>query len=267
MDNKKINIEEIKLLMPDYVTGTLNEKDRRLVDDALKESAELRDFFNEVSNTLQFVKTVKLEEPLPQYWNNLLPRIHQRIEEREQKKLFGFRKSKSLAWKIILPVAAVILIFIIYRIAFTPGTQYTSKEKVVKTDTSTIQSPKNKEQTPKEKPNLEEKSKANNIELKPHNVSRNRYNEMNKSFINEENIVENKKQIEENNLSSELNLEEDTTADISVGSEFSSLDLRDTQVFSEAQPGMFDEEMDNELERLNNVEKDKLLNDLENTNL
>jgi hypothetical protein len=267
MDNKKIKIEEIKLLIPDYVTGSLNEKDKRLVEDALKSSKELQDFYNEVRDTLQFVKAVKLEEPLPQYWNNLLPRIHQRIEEREQKRLFGFRKPMSLVWKFLLPVTAVILIFIIYRIAFTPGTQYTSKEKVVKTDTGTIQRPNNMEQAPKEKPTLGEKSKANNIELKPPNVYRKRSNEENRSFLNGENIVENKKQIEENNLSSELNLEEDTTTDFSLSSEFSPLNLGVTQVFSEAQPGTFDEEMENELDRLNNVEKEKLLNDLENTNL
>lgn len=266
MDKKKINIEEIKLLIPDYMTGSLNEKDRKVVEDAMSNSKELQQFCNEVRDTLQFVKTVKVEEPLPQYWNNLLPRIHQRMEEKEQNKLFGFRKPMSLAWKILLPVAAVILIFIIYRIATTPGTQYTVKEKIVKTDTNTIPFQKYTEQAPKENPIFEEKSKANNIELKPHNVYRKGYNKENRPFPNEENIVENKKQGEENNLYSELMLEEDTASDISI-SEFSSLDLKVTQVFSEVQLGTFDEEMDNELDRLNNAEKDKLLNDLENTNL
>lgn len=266
MNNRKINIEEIKLLIPDYVTGSLNEKEKKIVEDAMRDSKELQKFYNDVKNTLQFVETVKFEEPVPQYWNNLLPRIHQRIEEREQKQLLGFKKPLSIAWKILLPAAAVILIFIIYRIATTPVTQYTVKEKVIKTDTNAANE-KNLVPVPKENIIQERKSTAKNLEPLPHKVHKKRSFEENRSELNEEYAVENKQPKEENIFSSELFSEEDTTAGLSANQEYSNLVLRDTQIFSEAQPGIFDEEMENEIDRLTNNEKDRLLNDLENTNL
>ena len=53
MENK-INIDEIKYLIPDYVTGHLNNAEKLKVEDALSKSNELRDFYNEMKSVLSF---------------------------------------------------------------------------------------------------------------------------------------------------------------------------------------------------------------------
>src|SRR5437667_1764759 len=70
---------------------------------------------------LDFAGSIKFQEPSQQYWNNLLPRIHQRIESEKDRK--AARNPLSILWKILVPVAAVIIIFIIYQLATSPENQ------------------------------------------------------------------------------------------------------------------------------------------------
>src|SRR5688500_3832424 len=119
--NNKLNIEELKYLVPDYITGQISDPDKAAVEDALKQSAELREFHNELKSTFEFVGTVKFEEPSPQYFNNLLPRIHQRIEEQEAKK-FSWDKVASF-WKVLVPVAAIVVIALVYYMVKQSDTQ------------------------------------------------------------------------------------------------------------------------------------------------
>src|SRR4030095_4019705 len=110
--SSKLNIEELKHLIADYITGQSDEQEKALVEKALSESAELRELYDEIKKTLEFVTTVKAAEPPEQYWNSLLQRIHQRIEAEEARK-FSWDKVPAV-WKVLVPIAAIVLIALIY---------------------------------------------------------------------------------------------------------------------------------------------------------
>lgn len=98
--NTKYNTEEIMMLIPDYITGNISSSDKALVEKALSESAELTELYMDMKSSVGFIDSVKQAEPAPQYWNTLLPRIHERIEERQNKgfsweKTFGCMESSG----------------------------------------------------------------------------------------------------------------------------------------------------------------------------
>ena len=51
--NNKLNIEEIKYYIPDYITGVINDNDKMIVETALKQSQELKEFYNELNHSLE----------------------------------------------------------------------------------------------------------------------------------------------------------------------------------------------------------------------
>jgi anti-sigma-K factor RskA len=112
MARGKYNIEEIKLLIPDYILGKLTPAESEMVRNTIDNSAELKDLYIKMSEGLGFTSSIKLKEPPPQYWSTLLPRIHERIEM-EEAKGFSFDKVARY-WKVLVPAAAVILIAIFY---------------------------------------------------------------------------------------------------------------------------------------------------------
>src|SRR5205807_5724471 len=119
--NNKTYIEEIKYLVPDYITGKLDANEKLIVENAIRESEEVKSFYIEMKAALDFAASVKFDEPSQQYWNNLLPRIHQRMESEKDRK--AARNPLSILWKIFVPVAAIIIIFIIYQLATSPEKQ------------------------------------------------------------------------------------------------------------------------------------------------
>ncbi len=149
--NNKLNTEEIKFMIPDYISGMLNDTDKVQVDEAIKESAEVREFYNEMKGTFDFVSTVKFEEPAPVYWNSLLPRIHDKIDSRESKG-FSWDKIASM-WKVLVPIAAIILIALVYYMVKPSNTQLTEEKKIeqIKKDTSKDDNNINKENVKREK--------------------------------------------------------------------------------------------------------------------
>jgi anti-sigma-K factor RskA len=125
----KVNMKDIHLLLPDYIAGSLNADDARNVENAIKSNVEISEMYNKMKSAFEFVESVRSEEPVPQYWNNLLPRIHERLETRLEKKFFG--KQVSVIWKVLVPIAAVILIALIYRVVFISENQYTEKNEII----------------------------------------------------------------------------------------------------------------------------------------
>ena len=135
--NSNNNIEQLMQLIPDYITGEISSSDKLMLEKAMNESAELRELYNEMTGTLAFVRRhVKLKEPPEQYWNSLLPRIHQRIEDKESK-AFSWDKIPSL-WKVLVPIAAVVLIALIYYLVKPSDTQITKDKEIenIKKDTN-----------------------------------------------------------------------------------------------------------------------------------
>ena len=219
----------------------------------MNEYPELRGFYNETKKTFEFVSSVKAEEPPQQYWNSLLPRIHQRIEAQEAKK-FSWDKV-SAVWKVLVPIAAIILIALIYYLVKPSNTQITrdekKNEKIIKdsskeNNTEEKKIPENKQD---ERIVKEEKHQPENYVKKNRKTNR----------VNDDNLAKEEIKIKDDNIQNNIQqepLKEDLAAD-----------MEETSVFSMGEGAGLDEETENELKNLNNNEQDALLEELESSNL
>ncbi len=247
-------------MIPDYISGLLNETDKALVDESLKNSSELREFYNEMKGTFELVSSVKYTEPAPQYWNSLLPRIHDRIESREAK---GFSWDKiSALWKVLVPIAAVILIAVIYYIAKPSNTQLTEEKKTeqikkndqIKNDTSKDNGDKEKIEQNK----VTEEKKNDNI-VKEQNLQNNKSNVIKKNNIKPDNATAKNEVNDDQKLNKEI---PEVIKDEQLAS-----DIEETSLLADGESAGFDEETENDLKKLNDNEKQLLLQELENTNM
>lgn len=257
----KFDIEKIKLLLPDYVTGSLSEDEAQMVKNAIDASEEVKILYLDMKNALDFAGAVKYKEPAPQYWNNLLPRIHEKIDEREQKS--AAKNPLSYIWKVLVPVAAVILIFIVYRISFTPKTEISeneqkniNNEKVEKIDTAEHKTPVEKFIEKPVTPKTNEENIANKKNEKSRNVRHHRTEKIQKN----------------ENLANETNDFEKPVSREDIGKitrkELASIaDVDELSIFGAGTPGTLDEDTEKELDKLNKDQQDNLLKELSNSNL
>ena len=256
----KINIEEIRLMIPDYVTGSLGENEKMAVEEAISGNAGLREFYLEMKEAFSFVDSVKAEEPSPAYWNNLLPRIHERIEQQQST---GFSWEKlSVFWKVFAPVAAIVIIAVLY-FALRPSEMQLTDDK--KTKNVTIDSMKNPEKQQDVNSN-ESKEKSPDI----------------KNEIVKENPVQNTGEPKEykNRSVYEIPQKDDQTAkDVTPkeenrdnvkeiqGDENLASDIEESSIFAAGEGAGLDEETEDELKKLDDKERKMLLEELLNSNL
>lgn len=255
----KINIKEVQLLLPDYITGSLDAMQKESVENAIKSNPEISKMYNEMKNAFEFVGSVKSEEPLPQYWTNLLPRIHERIEAKQERKLFN--KPVPVIWRVLVPIAAIILIAILYKVVFISEKQYTEKKENI------IQQEQPQEQ-PKE-------------QLKEHEnvIPKQNTNESKKEVSNDKENIEKIKTprvhsrmhepetIEPEKLAKEDDNDILKQKDNKLIDEFASLDMNDLTYITDSEAEGQSEEMENEVEKLNNKEKEDLIIDISNLNM
>lgn len=260
--NNKINIEEIMMLLPDYITGNISNSDKNLVQNALKDSDELNALYNQMKGALNFAQSVKHSEPAPQYWNSLLPRIHNRIEEKKEN---GFSWEKlSALWKVVLPVAAIILIAIIYYIIKPSDIQLTDDKKSDEKKIEKIQNDSAelyKKTINNEKEELaQDDKKTNKIGNKENKQFKQQNNKMVKKYLpkNNENILKEDKSVQDEEIQSPDITNNDQLAD--------DIDLESESIFNGESAGL-DEDTENELSKLNNKEQYELLNELKEVNL
>ncbi len=252
--NSKINIEEIQLMIPDYISGELSDEEKALVEGAMKESDELRQFYSEMKDTFNFVGSVKFTEPSPQYWNSLLPRIHEKIESRESK---GFSWDKvSAIWKVLVPIAAVILIALVYYIVKPSNTQLTEEKKIenIKKDSS-----KDNSNIPKEEKQVEKKNENNLTD------EQDKSSEKQNGVIKKDNIKRNDNIVkDEENSVNNNDVVKETVKDEQLAVD---VDIEETSIFATGEAAGFDEEIENELKNLNDSEQSQLLDEIINSNL
>jgi len=255
--NNKLNIEEIQLLIPDYITGGLSETEKALVEKSLKESAELNEFYIEMKETLNFVSSVKLSEPAPQYWNSLLPRIHDKIESREAK---GFSWDKVAAfWKVLVPVAAIILIALVYLLVKPSNIQLTEEKNIEKiTNDTSGNNDSVKEEKQVEKKNETNIVKEQDNERKSEKTDKQNIDAKRNTVKYYDEIVKD----EVNNNSNDLVKE-----DIKIEQLVLDDDIEETSIFASGENSGLDEETVNELRKLDDSEQTKLLEELINSNL
>jgi hypothetical protein len=246
----KLNIEEIKLLIPDYVSGLLTEEENSLVKNAIDSSDELKELYLDMKNAFEFADTMKYEEPAPQYWNNLLPKIHEKIEAREQQSLA--ENPISYIWKILVPVAAVILIFIMYKISFTPDTQITQNQdnKIKEEKTVTKDTVKEEISPLQTKDDIKYEVAKNNVIHKKSKTKDIEY------------AIEQKDNVGEPVRQNEIKIKTSDEND-----DFASLAVEELTIFGAGMHGTIDEDLDNELEKLSSSEQEIFLEELSNSNL
>jgi hypothetical protein len=248
MKNKQ-KIEEIKLLIPDYVTGSLSEEESNTVKNAIENSSELRELYTVMKNAFEFTDSVKFEEPAPQYWNNLLPRIHQKIEERGQQSLAKY--PLSFIWKILVPVAAVVLIFIVYRISYSPAPDITQNENK-KYLQENIDS---KDTVKKEIEQVQTKKNSKPVITKNNTIRRNKIN------IKKTNVEKDENYGNENITKTDILVKRN-----GENGDFASLAIDELSIFGAGTPGILDEDIDNELDKLTDSDRETFLEEL-NSNL
>jgi hypothetical protein len=261
--NNKLNTEEIKFMIPDYISGMLNDTDKALVSEAIKESEEVREFYNEMKGTFDFVSSVKFKEPEPEYWNSLLPRIHEKIDSRETE-ASGFSWDKIAAmWKILVPIAAVILIAVIYYLVQPSNTQLTEEKKteeikkndLIKNDSSKDEN-NIKENIKQEK--VTEDKNNDNIVKEQNDGNKTRNNSIKRNYTKPDNATA-------KNIIPEIeNIKESQEP---VKDEQLALDIEETSMFADGEGAGFDEETEDDLKKLNDNEKEVLLQELQNSNL
>lgn len=244
------NTEEIKLLIPDYITGNISDSNRSIVTQALNESEELREVHSELKSSFDVVGSYKFKEPTQQYFINLLPRIHQRIEEREEK--LAVKNPFAIWWKILVPVAAIILIVIIYKLATNdPGTQLTKEDK--KENIKQVEKIDSVVKQNEQKQNIEDRKEFTNENKKLDKVKRLKVYKDNDTL--KDDFPNNK---DNDNKKADM---------IPDSEEFASNDIKEISLFGTGEAGGIDEELMDEIEKLNVNEQDDLLKQLELSNL
>jgi len=248
-----INIEELMQLIPDYITGQIDENDKRMLESAMNESAELRELYNEMSGTLAFVNNIKFVEPSLQYWNALLPRIHERIEQQESKK-FSWNKIPNL-WKMLVPIAAVVIIALVYYLVKPSGVQMTKDENKIENinkDTN-----KDKIENNKEDNKLPENSKEGLVkEDEKHKSDDDARKDIKINKTDNYNLVKEETVTNDSNYKEQEPLNGDYTSDID-----------ETSVFSTGEGAGLDYKTEDELKELSDTEQNSLLKQLEKSNL
>lgn len=259
MKNKQ-DIEEIRLMIPDYVTGSLGENEMKAVEGAISENAELREFYLEMKDAFEFVGKVNPEEPSPAYWNSLIPRIHERIEQQQSA---GFSWEKlSVFWKVFAPVAALLLIAVIY-LALRPSEVQITEDK--KTENVTRDSMKNPDK----------QQDVNSNENKKESIDK--QNELVKESpdFKSPNTVEQRN----NYRSHDVPNDGQTAKDLAPKDEIReavtdapkdenlAADIEESSIFASGEGAGLDEETEDELKKLDDKDRNMLLEELLNSNL
>jgi hypothetical protein len=263
MKENNYNIEELKLLIPDYITGDISIVDKQKIEEALNNSEEIARFHQEMKSAFEFISEVKQNEPEPAYWNSLIPRIHDRIEERQQSK-FSWGNIASL-WKILVPVSAIVLIAILYY-SFSP-----SETEITKDDKQELQQElKSKEENITadtiSKVNTED-SKQNNI-LPGNNIKERSIDEKSpKKFLVPDRKIFQPKLQDDNIVKDETPEKQIDPVNTNESADIVNIDPDETAVFTIGESAGLDEETEIELNKLKENEKDLLLEQLLNSNL
>jgi hypothetical protein len=115
--NKNINNEDLIYSLPDYITGKLNDKGIKFrIEEEIRNNNGFRQEYELLKETYTSLKNLEFSEPPAHYFNNLIPRLNQRIENESK---FSFVHLFRLAnlFKYALPAVTVVCVILL--ITFT----------------------------------------------------------------------------------------------------------------------------------------------------
>jgi len=115
--NKSINNEELIYSLPDYIAGKINDKGiQNKIEEEIRNNDGFRQEYELLKETYSSLKNLEFSEPPAHYFNNLIPRLNQRIENENK---FSFAHLFRLAnlFKYALPAVTVVCVILL--ITFT----------------------------------------------------------------------------------------------------------------------------------------------------
>jgi hypothetical protein len=89
---------------------------KNAISNELSSNPVFKSEFDSFNTALKSINSFTFAEPPDNYFNNLLPQINEKIYS--ETSAFSFKKSFPAIWKFVLPVTAVILMFIGYETFF-----------------------------------------------------------------------------------------------------------------------------------------------------
>jgi hypothetical protein len=131
--NNMENINELSLNLPDYIEGRIEDTAlKRRIEDELNVNEAFRAEYEEMKSAFAFLGNTELEAPPTGYFNNLLPKINERISAREEAQGETILQKILSYWKVLIPVLPLVLIFIVYKTYFmNPGTTVPAEEEKI----------------------------------------------------------------------------------------------------------------------------------------
>jgi hypothetical protein len=242
---KSFNIEELKELIPDYITGNIDEQSKQKLESAMTESLELRELYNELSGALAFVSGAKFSEPSPQYFTTLLPRIHERIEKQQAEK-YSWGKV-PLIWKMLVPVAAIILIAVVYYLVKPTETQVSKDDKKIENINKDTNRNKTDDNGNNKLPNDNRESLVKETPHKENEKPTHKVKKLdNYDFVQDQYIIKD---------SNYTDIKDDE------------VDVDESSPFSTGSGAGLDEDTENAIDELTDTEQNSLLKQLEKSNL
>lgn len=97
---------DIKHTLTDYLRGKVSQDEYRHISDHLADCQSCRSEAEELSAFIELVKDEKTWAPSDAYWTNILPKIHQRLQNRKGKYL------PDWVARFVLPLSAAIVLII-----------------------------------------------------------------------------------------------------------------------------------------------------------
>lgn len=115
MNNINPNSEELLYNLPDYIAGSITDKE--LIDKIRNEiniNPEFKAEYELLSETFAEVNNLKFSEPPEHYFTNLVPNINEKIlKQKESKGIARFFKLSNLVKYALPAVSVILLIFIV----------------------------------------------------------------------------------------------------------------------------------------------------------
>lgn len=105
--------KKIKYQLPDFITNRLSVGESQQISEHLQKCLICKGELASIEVTFKKVDTEYIAEPSSTYWNNLLPRIHNRIEESTKPKYTDWILRTSIP-----AMATVAAIFLVIKVFF-----------------------------------------------------------------------------------------------------------------------------------------------------
>ena len=130
-----MNCDKAKLLLSDYIDGTLEPAVKKEIDDFLKTNTECNEFFVNALSVQKQLKALPKVLPSEEFEVNLRNRIMSYNEGNEQQPAF-YKKGVSLAF------SGIVLVSALYMFIFTDiGNQQNTPEEIMPSSTITNTQP------------------------------------------------------------------------------------------------------------------------------